>query len=160
MAQTYVAGHGQDKAADSNVADHQHQNFWSLTIGSIGVVYGDIGTSPLYAFKEAMLAAKEHGMAGRPAVIGILSLIIWALILIVTIKYVLILLRADNKGEGGTFALMALGQSVAKRRAPVLLPSASPGFLFSMVTQSLRRPCRCCPPSKAWNWCIRPSRRW
>jgi KUP system potassium uptake protein len=51
MAQTYVAGHGQDKAADPNAADHHQQNFWSLTIGSIGVVYGDIGTSPLYAFK-------------------------------------------------------------------------------------------------------------
>jgi KUP system potassium uptake protein len=131
MAQTYVAGQGQDKATDSHATDsHHNQNFWSLTVGSIGVVYGDIGTSPLYAFKEAMLASKEHGMDVRTSVIGILSLIIWALILIVTIKYVLILLRADNKGEGGTFALMALGQSVAKRSAPVLFALGIAGVSF------------------------------
>jgi KUP system potassium uptake protein len=131
MAQTYVAGQGQDKATDPHTTDsHHNQNFWSLTVGSIGVVYGDIGTSPLYAFKEAMLASKEHGMDVRTSVIGILSLIIWALILIVTIKYVLILLRADNKGEGGTFALMALGQSVAKRSAPVLFALGIAGVSF------------------------------
>jgi KUP system potassium uptake protein len=129
MAQTYVAGH--DKPVEHAAADgHHNQNFWSLTVGSIGVVYGDIGTSPLYAFKEAMLAAKEHNMPVREAVIGVLSLIIWALILIVTIKYVLILLRADNKGEGGTFALMALGQSVAKRSAPVLFALGIAGVSF------------------------------
>jgi KUP system potassium uptake protein len=130
MAQTYVAAPAQDKAADHAADSHQNQNFWSLTVGSIGVVYGDIGTSPLYAFKEAVTASAEHGLVGRAAVIGILSLIIWALILIVTIKYVLILLRADNKGEGGTFALMALGQSVAKRSAPVLFMLGIAGVSF------------------------------
>src|SRR4029450_7749451 len=84
--------------------------FWALTIGSIGVVYGDIGTSPLYALREAVTAAGAGGTATREAVFGVLSLILWALIVVVTLKYVLILLRADNKGEGGTLALMALAQ--------------------------------------------------
>src|SRR2546422_5155963 len=88
--------------------------FLALTVGSIGVVFGDIGTSPLYAFREAVAHAKTHGTSAPEAVLGILSLMVWTLILIVTVKYVLVLLNADNKGEGGTFALMALGQSVAK----------------------------------------------
>ncbi len=83
--------------------------FWALTLGCIGVVYGDIGTSPLYALRESVLAAVGPGKpANEPVVLGILSLIIWALLLVVTAKYVLILLRADNNGEGGTLALMAL----------------------------------------------------
>jgi KUP system potassium uptake protein len=106
-------------------ADHEgHQangKFWALYMGCVGVVYGDIGTSPIYAFKEAVTHAKTHGSAGEGVILGILSLIIWTLILIVTLKYVFILLKLDNKGEGGTFALMALGQSVAKRSSPLLL---------------------------------------
>ena len=127
MAHTSLAAHSADPASADH---HQHGNFWSLTIGSIGVVYGDIGTSPLYAFKEAINAAKEHGVIGREPVIGILSLILWTLLLIVTLKYVLILLRADNKGEGGTFALMVLGQTVAKRSAPLLLGLGIAGVSF------------------------------
>jgi KUP system potassium uptake protein len=98
-----------------------HGKLWALALGSIGVVYGDIGTSPLYAFREAVTHAKAHGMTGPDAVIGVLSLILWSLLLVVTLKYVVVLLRADNNGEGGTFALMALGQSVAKRSAPLIL---------------------------------------
>jgi KUP system potassium uptake protein len=90
---------------------------WALTIGSIGVVYGDIGTSPLYALREAVTAAGAGGTATREAVFGVLSLILWALIVVVTLKYVLILLRADNKGEGGTLALMALARRALGRRA-------------------------------------------
>jgi KUP system potassium uptake protein len=82
--------------------------FAILTLGSIGVVYGDIGTSPLYAFREALVAANAGGPVTQGAVLGVLSLIIWALIVVVTIKYVFILLNADNKGEGGTLSLMAL----------------------------------------------------
>jgi KUP system potassium uptake protein len=82
--------------------------FLVLTLGSIGVVYGDIGTSPLYAFREAAVAAAAGGPITQPLVLGVLSLMIWALIIIVTIKYVFILLNADNKGEGGTLSLMAL----------------------------------------------------
>jgi len=88
-----------------------HGGFWTLALGSIGVVYGDIGTSPLYAFREAMLAARVEGAGDQTSIaIGILSLILWALIIIVTLKYVLLLLRADNQGEGGTLSLMALAQ--------------------------------------------------
>ena len=96
--------------------------FWSLALGSIGVVYGDIGTSPLYALREAVLAATPTGIAPNEAVVlGILSLIIWALLLVVTAKYVLILLRADNKGEGGTLALMALASRSLVRRSNIII---------------------------------------
>src|SRR6202011_1944022 len=82
----------------------------ALTLGSVGVVYGDIGTSPLYALREAVIAAQDGGPATRESVLGVLSMILWALIIVVTLKYVLILLSADNNGEGGTLALMALAQ--------------------------------------------------
>ncbi len=78
-----------------------------LSIAALGVVYGDIGTSPIYALRECFYG--EHSIANTPAnVLGVLSLISWALILVVTIKYLAIVLRADNKGEGGTIALVAL----------------------------------------------------
>lgn len=83
--------------------------FWALTLGAIGVVYGDIGTSPLYAFREAIRAA--GGLGGGLAlfnVLGVLSLIVWSLVVVVTVKYVLLLLRADNDGEGGILSLLAL----------------------------------------------------
>jgi KUP system potassium uptake protein len=79
-----------------------------LALGSVGVVYGDIGTSPLYAFREAVAAASVNGVVTRPTVLGVLSMILWALIIVVTLKYVVVLLRADNNGEGGTLSLMAL----------------------------------------------------
>src|SRR5882724_9431870 len=80
------------------------------TIGALGVVYGDIGTSPLYALKEAAKAAVGHGggTIAPDAVLGVVSLILWALILIISIKYALLILRADNRGEGGIVALLAL----------------------------------------------------
>ncbi|UXU75631.1 MULTISPECIES: potassium transporter Kup [unclassified Paracoccus (in: a-proteobacteria)] len=87
-----------------------------LSLAAIGVVYGDIGTSPLYAFREAMHAAgASHGQVLRADVLGVLSLIVWALVLIVTVKYVLILMRADNEGEGGTLSLLALAQRALGR---------------------------------------------
>src|SRR5581483_6600144 len=90
---------------------HAPHTFWALTLGSMGVVFGDIGTSPLYAFRVALQAAAgPSNIVVRESVLGVLSLILWALILVVTCKYVLILLRADNKGEGGTLSLMALAQ--------------------------------------------------
>jgi KUP system potassium uptake protein len=84
----------------------------ALVVGSIGVVYGDIGTSPLYAFRVAVTTAigPAGGAPTHAIVLGILSLILWSLIVIVTLKYVVILLRADNNGEGGTLTLMALAQ--------------------------------------------------
>jgi len=95
--------------------------FWALTFGSIGVVFGDIGTSPLYAFREAVHNATHGGPVSREIVLGVLSLILWSLIVVVAIKYVLLLLRADNNGEGGTLSLMALGQRALGRRTPLLL---------------------------------------
>ena len=124
MAQSSAAAHG----AESEHTQDKH--FWALALGSIGVVYGDIGTSPLYALREAVKAAVDQGAAGPDAVLGILSLMTWTLVLIVTLKYVLVLLNADNKGEGGTFALMALGQSVAKRSAPLILVLGVAGAAF------------------------------
>src|ERR1700716_3090418 len=98
-------------AANGHGEAHSTAGFKALLIGSIGVVYGDIGTSPLYAFREAVVAASgSAGMVTTQAVLGVVSLILWALIIVVTLKYVVILLRADNNGEGGTLALMALAQ--------------------------------------------------
>src|SRR6201986_5394808 len=104
-----------ENAEDTNSHKHSH-GFWAMTLGSIGVVYGDIGTSPLYAFREALHAATSGGTnMSQEAVLGVVSLILWALIVIVTLKYVLLLLRADNKGEGGTLTLMALASRAVGR---------------------------------------------
>jgi KUP system potassium uptake protein len=92
------------------------QGVAALALGSVGVVYGDIGTSPLYAFREAAMAASHEHVVTRGVVLGVLSLIVWALIVTVTLKYVLILLRADNNGEGGTLSLTALASRALGRR--------------------------------------------
>ncbi|MEI9427967.1 potassium transporter Kup [Mesorhizobium sp. Cs1299R1N3] len=90
-----------------------------LMLGALGVVYGDIGTSPIYAFREALHASP--GIATRVHVLGVLSLIVWALTIIVTIKYVAFVLRADNKGEGGTLSLMSLARSAYPKGARLIL---------------------------------------
>ncbi|AGK59024.1 potassium transporter [Hyphomicrobium denitrificans 1NES1] len=118
------------QAADFGAVEgHDSKNFWALALGSVGVVFGDIGTSPLYAFKEAITAASHRGTVAE-ATLGVLSLIFWSMTFVVTVKYVLLLLRADNKGEGGMFALMALGQSVARRSAPLLAAFGIAGASF------------------------------
>src|SRR3954447_13311538 len=115
--------------------------FWGLTLGAIGVVYGDIGTSPLYALRESVLAAVGPGApASEAVVLGILSLIIWALILVVTLKYVVILLRADNNGEGGTLALMALANRAVGGSSMLVLLGIISGALFygdAIITPAL-----------------------
>lgn len=81
----------------------------SLALAALGIVFGDIGTSPLYALRECF--NPDHCVAVNEAnVLGILSLIVWALFLVVTVKYIVFVLRADNEGEGGILALMALAQ--------------------------------------------------
>ena len=110
-----------DTSADTPQEVPVTTGFWALTLGSIGVVFGDIGTSPLYAFREAVHNATHGGPVSREIVLGVLSLILWSLIVVVTIKYVLLLLRADNNGEGGTLSLMALGQRALGRRSWLLL---------------------------------------
>jgi KUP system potassium uptake protein len=110
MATTHYGPTGAVAPASGNgVQQPPTTGFWALTLGSIGVVFGDIGTSPLYAFREALVAAVgPEGEVTHDIVLGVLSLILWALIIVVTLKYVLILLRADNNGEGGTLSLTAL----------------------------------------------------
>jgi KUP system potassium uptake protein len=90
-----------------------------LMLGALGVVYGDIGTSPIYAFREALHAS--DGPVARGDVLGVLSLIVWALTIIVTVKYVAFVLRADNKGEGGTLSLMSLARSAYPNGARLIL---------------------------------------
>jgi KUP system potassium uptake protein len=101
-------GEASEEAANSKHAAAR-PGLLVLSLGSIGVVYGDIGTSPLYALREAVNAAiRRDGAISEIMILGVLSLILWSLILVVTLKYVFILLNADNKGEGGTLSLMAL----------------------------------------------------
>lgn len=95
---------------------HVRAGKWGLIVGAIGVVFGDIGTSPLYAMREALHHSRSGGTA-ELAVLGVVSLVFWALIAVVTLKYVVFLMKADNKGEGGTLALMALAQRAMGRRS-------------------------------------------
>src|SRR3954449_3030132 len=129
-------------AANGHGDAHTTAGFGALTLGSIGVVYGDIGTSPLYAFREAVMAASgAEGLPTPAALLGVLSLILWALIIVVTLKYVVILLRADNNGEGGTLALMALAQrAVGARGTTIVLLGIISGALFygdAVITPAL-----------------------
>ncbi len=117
--------------SDQAGAGHVQAGFWTLLIGSIGVVYGDIGTSPLYAFKESLHHLSVDGTAAtRSEVMGIISLIFWALMIVVTLKYVILVLSMDNKGEGGTLSLMALATKALGRRTPWL-------FVVGVVGASL-----------------------
>jgi KUP system potassium uptake protein len=111
--------------------ESQGHGLAALTLGAIGVVYGDIGTSPIYAFREA-LRATGATVPGTAEVLGILSLLIWTLILIVTVKYVFFLLRADNRGEGGILSLYTLVRLAAgKRSVPVLALALAGAALFA-----------------------------
>jgi KUP system potassium uptake protein len=138
MAEQQVApGHADSAAPEATTPEsHSHAGFWTLMLGAIGVVYGDIGTSPLYAMRETVAAATggHHGTPvplTRELIISILSLLIWALILTVSVKYVLILLRADNKGEGGSLTLVALTQlALGRRSLPVLIMGMAGAALF------------------------------
>src|SRR3954452_17246727 len=132
MSSESAATAAETPAANGHGEAHSTAGFKALMLGSIGVVYGDIGTSPLYALREAVVAASgTEGGATTQAVLGILSLILWALIVVVTLKYVVILLRADNNGEGGTLALMALAQRAVSKGAPtIVLLGIISGALF------------------------------
>ncbi len=128
--------------APPQTTDSGHSaGFWGLMIGSVGVVYGDIGTSPLYALREGVLAASGGNAVNPDSVIGILSLMLWSLIIIVTLKYVFILLRADNEGEGGILSLYALASRALGRSAPLLfLCGAAGAALFygdALITPAL-----------------------
>src|SRR5277367_5223951 len=126
-------------SARDTASAHRGGNFLVLALGSVGVVFGDIGTSPLYALQTAMGQFKS-GLA-PPEVIGIVSLIIWALLVVVTAKYVLFLMMADNKGEGGILSLMALALiAVGQRTMIVFLLGVAGSSLFSgdaMITPAI-----------------------
>jgi len=124
-----------------------------LAFASIGVVFGDIGTSPLYAIKACFYG--QHALAPDITnILGVLSLIFWSMFVIVSIKYVIFLLRADNRGEGGIFALVSLLNVSKKSFSPlvqsvlVLAGILAPGFCTGMA--SLRRPYRFFPQLKDW----------
>ena len=88
-------------------AEPSQGRLWSLSLAAVGVVYGDIGTSPIYALRESFHAS--HGVVATPQnVMGVLSLIVWSLILVISLKYLFLVMRADNHGEGGIIALTAL----------------------------------------------------
>jgi KUP system potassium uptake protein len=107
-------------AAPADTHHGRPEGFVALAVGALGVVFGDIGTSPLYAMREA-LAHSRADVSAELSVLGVVSLITWALILVVTLKYVALIMRADNKGEGGTLALMALAQRALNRRSGAVL---------------------------------------
>jgi KUP system potassium uptake protein len=119
---------------------HKH-SLAALTIGAIGVVFGDIGTSPLYAFREALHHSAPSGGIQEAAIFGVLSLALWSLILVVTVKYVIFLMRADNDGEGGVLALLALaGRGIGGRKGLVLVLGAVGAALFygdAIITPAL-----------------------
>jgi len=122
---------------------HPKSSIAALTIAAVGIVYGDIGTSPLYTMKEVF--SKEHGLALTPAnLLGVVSLIVWGLILIVSLKYVALILRADNRGEGGIMALMALALTsvgkASRRYYPLMLMGLFGATLFygdSVITPAI-----------------------
>ncbi|RDE07254.1 potassium transporter Kup [Sphingomonas aracearum] len=127
-------------APDESSTVDRHPGLLALTVGAIGVVFGDIGTSPLYAFREALNLSAADGVVPSE-ILGVLSLALWALILVVTVKYVLFLMRMDNQGEGGVLALTALARRALGMRSRIaLVLGASGAALFygdAIITPAL-----------------------
>ncbi len=118
-------------------SDSNKNSIAALTLAAIGIVYGDIGTSPLYTMKEVF--AKHHGLSPVPVnVLGVVSLILWGLIIVISLKYVTLVLRADNRGEGGIMAMTALALSSVTQKSRWYYPV----MLLGMVGAGLfRRRC-------------------
>ena len=112
-----------------------------LAFATLGVVYGDIGTSPLYAMREALHPVVAAGGDLRLAVLGVVSLLIWALLIVVTLKYVVMLMRADNRGEGGILSLVVLVETLLKRKGGFVLVLGVIGAAFffgdAMITPAM-----------------------
>ena len=124
------------------VTGHHNEGLAKLAVGAIGIVFGDIGTSPIYAFRETF--AGHHKLdPDQLHIYGVLSLVFWSMMLVVTLKYVTIIMRADNKGEGGSLALLALiNRSAGNKRwtAPIVLLGVFATALFygdSMITPAI-----------------------
>ncbi len=134
------ADSGADASLHGHDGHHSSHALLPLTIGAIGVVFGDIGTSPLYAFREALGQAASDGLV-QEEIVGVMSLALWALIIVVTLKYMTFLMRADNDGEGGVLALLALVQRGTTRSGGVVLALGAIGAaLFygdAVITPSL-----------------------
>ncbi len=134
----------QKKALENAPTAQPHsRSFAVLAVAVLGVVYGDIGTSPIYALRETF-AGKDPIPVSPDNVLGVLSLIFWTLILVISLKYMIFVLRADNRGEGGTFALMALlhperHQDRLGRRALILLGILGASMLYggAMITPAI-----------------------
>jgi KUP system potassium uptake protein len=128
------------RQAEAAHRDSSTGSFWILALGSIGVVFGDIGTSPLYALQTALGQLKDAPL-GPAEVVGVVSLIIWALLIVVTTKYVVFLMQAGNKGEGGILSLMALAQRALGQRTMIAFVLGVAGSaLFSgdaMITPAI-----------------------
>ena len=126
-------------AAVSTPAAAEQPAHSTVMIGALGVVFGDIGTSPIYAFRESLKAAT--GAGAETTVLGVLSLVFWAITLVVAIKYVVVVMRADNQGEGGTMALLSLALPAAGRyRGLVLIVGLAGASLFfgdAMITPAI-----------------------
>jgi len=136
------AGHATPSAEEEREGPQLSASLPGLSVAALGVVFGDIGTSPVYTFRECF--NPEHGVALVPEnILGILSLIVWALILVVAVKYVLLVMRADNQGEGGILALLALAQEAVRspraRLALVLLAIGGAALFYgdSMITPAI-----------------------
>ena len=143
MADQMASGvaHADDEAAEGHGHARQKATL-KLVVGAVGIVFGDIGTSPLYAFRETF--AGHHHLALDPDhILGVISLMFWSMMLVVTLKYVTIIMRADNKGEGGSLALLALinGQTKTQRwsRGIVLLGVFATSLFYgdSMITPAV-----------------------
>lgn len=119
-----------DDEAEPAHQTHRRAALPALTLSAAGVVYGDIGTSPLYAFREALRPAARDGVA-EAEVLGVLSLLIWSLLIVVTVKYVILLLKADNRGEGGVLALYGLNRlALGRRSLPMIALAVAGAALF------------------------------
>jgi KUP system potassium uptake protein len=138
---TPAVGDAQRPASSAVPLAPAKSGFWALALGSVGVVYGDIGTSPLYALREAVKAAAGNGVVTREIVLGVLSMILWSLIVVVTAKYIIVLLRMDNNGEGGTISLTALAfRAIGRRTTLVLILGIVGAAMFygsSLITPAL-----------------------
>ncbi len=128
---------------NATTAEHsdEKKNTVKMAFATLGVVYGDIGTSPLYAMREALHPVMKAGGDLRLAVLGVVSLLIWALLIVVTLKYVIMLMRADNRGEGGILSLVVLVETLLKKKGGIVLGLGIIGAAFffgdAMITPAM-----------------------